>query len=117
MSPLPPNATIGIVGKLSYTASGGGFSNLFPVPEYQRDAVDNYTTEYVPSSYASVSGFSSNGRGIPDISAFSTNFPTVVDFVSFPVGGTSASTPLWASIITLLNDYEASQGGIYDMRY
>lgn len=103
-------STISIIGRLSYTASGGGFSNLFPAPLYQRDAVDNYTTNHIPESYRSVSGFTSSGRGIPDISAFSTNFPTVVDYVTFPVGGTSASTPLWAGIVALLNDYQASKG-------
>lgn len=67
--------------------------------------------KHIPESYRSVSGFNARGgRGIPDVSAFSTNFPTVVDYITFPVGGTSASTPLWAAIVTLLNDYEASQG-------
>ena len=104
-------STIGVVGRLSYTASGGGFSNLFDTPNYQKAAVDNYMSRHVPRSYYQTPGFNARGgRGIPDVSAFSTTFPTVVDFVSFPIGGTSASTPLWAAIITLLNDYEASKG-------
>ena len=103
-------STISVVGKLSYTASGGGFSNLFKTPSYQTAAVQNYTTNHIPESYHSVPGFNAKGRGIPDISAFSTNFPTVVDYITIPIGGTSASTPLWAAIVTLLNDYEASKG-------
>ena len=103
-------STISVVGRLGCTASGGGFSNLFSAPNYQASAVDNYTSKHIPESYHSVPGFNAHGRGIPDISAFSTNFPTVVDFITFPVGGTSASTPLWAAIVTLLNDYEALQG-------
>lgn len=103
-------STISIVGRLGYTASGGGFSNLFGLPGYQATAVDNYTSKYVPASYQTIPGYNPPGRGIPDVSAFSTNFPTVVDFVTFPVGGTSASTPLWAAIVAVLNDYEASKG-------
>ena len=102
--------TISGLASLGYTASGGGFSNLFPRPNYQLDVVDSYVSKHVPKSYESESGYSSKGRGIPDVSAFSTNFPTVVSSVTLPIGGTSASTPLWAAIITLLNDYEASKG-------
>ena len=29
--------------------SGGGFSNYFAMPEYQKDAVDNYLTNYYPN--------------------------------------------------------------------
>ena len=103
-------STISIVGRLGYTASGGGFSNLFSTPSYQEAVVNAYTTHHVPESYHSVSGFNAHGRGIPDTSAFSTNFPTVVDYITFPVAGTSSATPLWAAIVTLLNDYEASKG-------
>ena len=101
--------TISGLASVGYTASGGGFSNLFPRPNYQIDVVDSYVSRHVPKSYETVSGYGT-GRGIPDVSAFSTNFPTVVSSVTLPIGGTSASTPLWAAIITLLNDYEASKG-------
>jgi tripeptidyl-peptidase-1 len=103
-------STISVVGKLGYTASGGGFSNLFPTPEYQTSVVNSYVSKYVPASYNAEPGFNARGRGIPDISAFSTNFPTVVDLITFPTAGTSAATPLWAAVVTLLNDYEASKG-------
>ncbi len=102
--------TISVVGKLGYTASGGGFSSLFSAPDYQKSMVESYTSKHVPASYSSVQGFNAKGRGVPDVSAFSTNFPTVVDYITFPVGGTSASTPLWAGIVALLNDYEAEKG-------
>ena len=103
-------STIDVTGRLSYTASGGGFSNLFSMPGYQIRVGSKYVSRSIPSSYHSVPGFNPNGRGIPDVSAFSTKFATVVDDITFPVSGTSASTPLWAAIVTLLNDYEASKG-------
>lgn len=102
--------TIRVTGRLGYTASGGGFSNVFSTPDYQKTVVDAYVGNHVPASYTSVSGFNAQGRGIPDVSAFSTNFPTVVDYITLPVGGTSAATPVWAAVVTLLNDYEAGKG-------
>ena len=103
-------STIPAVDKISYTASGGGFSNLFTAPLYQSPVVDGYIITRIPWSYRSVSGFHAAGRGIPDVSAFSTNVPTVFNSLTIPLAGTSASTPIWAAIVTLLNDYEASKG-------
>lgn len=103
-------STIDISGQVYYVASGGGFSNLFTAPGYQSSAVDNYTSNYVPDSYSGYSSYNPKGRGIPDVSAFSVKFPTVYAGLSVPIGGTSASTPLWAAVVTLLNDYEASKG-------
>ncbi|KAK4561459.1 hypothetical protein LTR86_004777 [Recurvomyces mirabilis] len=99
----------GLINKLSYTASGGGFSNMFLRPAYQNEAVSAYVKNSVPSTYSQYPGFNASGRGMPDVSALSTNFPVVYLGLTFGVGGTSASTPLWAAIVTLLNDYEASQ--------
>lgn len=100
----------GLINKISYTATGGGFSNLFSRPSYRNHTVSQYIANHVPESYYSDLGFNSSGRGIPDVSAFGTNFPVVCESVTVPIGGTSASTPLWAAVITLLNDYEVSQG-------
>jgi tripeptidyl-peptidase-1 len=107
--------TLDTFTKSFYTASGGGFSNLFPRPKYQAGAVSSYINDHVPRSYYNISGFNASGRGVPDLAAFSTNFPTVVSLVpgvplTVAIGGTSSATPLWAAVIALLNDYEASQG-------
>ncbi|KAK4495342.1 hypothetical protein PRZ48_013673 [Zasmidium cellare] len=93
-----------------YVASGGGFSNYFPAPAWQAVATTDYINTHVPTSYFTESGFSRYGRGIPDVSAFSTQFPTFVSGFSVPIGGTSAAAPTWAAIITLLNDYQISKG-------
>jgi tripeptidyl-peptidase-1 len=108
-------STLDTFTKSFYTASGGGFSNLFPRPNYQSYAVPNYIKTQVPTTYYNISGFNASGRGVPDLAAFSTNYPTFVSFVpGMPVmvaiGGTSSATPLWAAVIALLNDYEASRG-------
>lgn len=45
-----------------------------------------------------------HGRGIPDVSAHSYHHLTVWNGVSHLVDGTSASAPLFAAIISLVND-------------
>jgi tripeptidyl-peptidase-1 len=103
-------ATIPTASKLGYTSGGGGFSNLFARPNYQSEKVQSYINNYIPASYKNESGFNASGRGYPDVAAFSTQFPTFVDGFMLPIGGTSAATPTWAAVISLLNDYEAFHG-------
>ncbi|KXT13424.1 hypothetical protein AC579_9904 [Pseudocercospora musae] len=103
-------STIPVTSRLGYTASGGGFSNIFDRPSYQDDAVSKYLNNHIPQTYHGRSGFNGRGRAIPDIGAFSTQFPVFSGSLRFPLGGTSAATPTWAAVITLLNDYEAFHG-------
>lgn len=102
--------TLDAFTKTFYAASGGGFSGLFRRPRYQRRVLGEYVRTQVPSSYRNVSGFNAKGRGIPDVSAFSSGFPVVANGLSLAIGGTSAAAPTWAAVITLLNDYEVSKG-------
>ena len=80
-------------------ASGGGYSAIYPLPDYQRAAVENYQKTVFP--------YNTGGRGIPDISANSspdTAYTIVLNGQLLSIGaGTSASTPVWASLILLLN--------------
>jgi len=87
--------------------SGGGFSNQFPMPEYQREAVESFfrnanTTETAgslpPKEY-----FNMTGRGYPDLAAIGQNVPVVFDSELQMTGGTSASTPIVAGLISLIN--------------
>lgn len=82
--------------------SGGGFSDVFPSPSYQYNAVSNYLKSHAPKYGASV--FNSSGRGYPDVSALGLNLATVRNGAAQPVGGTSASAPIFASIINMLNE-------------
>jgi tripeptidyl-peptidase I len=88
--------------------SGGGFSNVFAMPSYQTDAVNNYLTNYSPGYASSI--FNSNGRAYPDISANGNNI-AIVEYGEFTnVGGTSASTPIVASLFTLINNQLIAAG-------
>ncbi|KHN94163.1 tripeptidyl-peptidase 1 precursor [Metarhizium album ARSEF 1941] len=86
----------------AWSGSGGGFSELFPQPSYQADAVNgwlrNDQTHQSQTPY-----FNSSGRAYPDVSALATNFPIVVSGAFVRVGGTSAASPVFASIVQLLN--------------
>lgn len=94
-------------GVLSYY-SGGGFSSVFPRPSYQSDAVSNYLTKYAPKYGESV--FNSSGRAYPDVSALGLKLATVYLNQTYGIGGTSASAPIFASIINLLNEERLEQG-------
>jgi kumamolisin len=78
-------------------ASGGGVSDVFPLPSWQANAG-------VPAS-TSGSGSGSGGRGVPDVAGNAdpvTGYLVVVDGKQQPIGGTSAVAPLWAGLIARL---------------
>jgi len=89
--------------------SGGGFSNYFTAPEYQKNFISTWRTSAghkLPES----SLFNSTGRGFPDVAAMGTGFQVFVKSIQVPVGGTSASTPTFAGIVSLLNDLRFQRG-------
>jgi len=83
--------------------SGGGFSWLFDCPDYQNASVQHYlsTVSELPPS----TSYNPNGRATPDVSALgSEEFQVMIGGTCTLVGGTSASTPTFGGIVTLLND-------------
>jgi tripeptidyl-peptidase-1 len=89
--------------------SSGGFSNYWPMPDYQKSAVAAYLQQsgLPDTSY----GYNTSGRAYPDISAQATNF-IVKTLIWIPaVSGTSCATPTASGIFTLLNDLRMQNGG------
>jgi len=89
-------------------ASGGGFSVVADRPTYQTDAVAAYLASGVklpPATY-----YNTNGRGFPDVAALGSAI-LIFDGEIDTVGGTSASCPMVAGIIALLNDYAITKTG------
>ena len=77
------------------SGTGGGISDLFPVPTFQAKA----------SLPASVNG-GRRGRGVPDVAgnaAPASGYAVVVDGKTEVVGGTSAVAPLWAGLTALIS--------------
>ncbi|KAH8883036.1 alkaline serine protease [Thozetella sp. PMI_491] len=101
--------------------SGGGFSNYFARAEWQNDAVQTYldTADLPFTGYTNWTGnfsditsgvFNINGRGYPDVSAIGDRFVTAYDDNLYLVGGTSLAAPVWAAIITRLNEERIAIG-------
>lgn len=88
--------------------SGGGFSTIFDRPSYQSSAVESYLSN--GPSLPPKSDFASTGRGYPDVAAMAHNYPIVVDGTDYAGSGTSASTPLFASMVALANSARISAG-------
>lgn len=87
--------------------TGGGFSNYFPQPKYQKNAVD----KYVKGLKGMHDGlYNKAGRGYPDISLRAYHYITVWNGTAHILDGTSASSPAAAGIFALVNDALAAQG-------
>ena len=79
-------------------ATGGGVSAIFPRPSYQSN-VNIRTVNLLPLAIV--------GRCIPDVAANAdpdrSPYAIVLQGKIVGYGGTSAATPLWAALITLIN--------------
>jgi len=87
-----------------YIYSGGGFSNYFTIPDYQKDAVSSYLKNNPPSYPSNIWNSTGNSRAYPDISANGANYVIAVDGNFTLVYGTSASTPVVGAMLTMVND-------------
>ena len=87
--------------------TGGGFA-IFNEnrPTWQNTAVENY----LKSKAKRPTNFQKTGRGYPDVAAVGHYCPTVMGGSLTPVDGTSCSSPVFAAMVTLLNDYQTSLG-------
>lgn len=84
-------------------ATGGGVSDVFAQPSWQANA-------NVPPSVND----QHVGRGVPDIAGDAdpiTGYQVRVDGSEFIIGGTSAVAPLWAALITLINQQRGKSLG------
>lgn len=126
---LPPGADVRRDEEVAAVAigfrSGGGFSNIYPTPDYQKAAVDKYfevadpivqAYPYYSSVYNDSFGagggiYNRAGRAYPDVSAAGANFVLYGNNqTSYPNGGTSVSAPIFASILTRINEERLAVG-------
>ncbi|KAH7136164.1 tripeptidyl-peptidase-like protein [Dendryphion nanum] len=87
--------------------SSGGFSDIWTRPSYQDVAVTDYLTK-LGSQWEGL--YNPQGRGFPDIAAQGSRFRVIDKGTQIMVGGTSASAPVVASVIALLNNARISSG-------
>jgi len=91
-----------------FWTSGGGFSNITQVADYQRDFVTAYLKSGIPFPPPNV--WNVGGRAYPDVAAVGHNLIVALNGVFIPVDGTSASAPIFAGVITLLNNARLNAG-------
>lgn len=95
--------------------SGGGFSNYFDAPDWQTDAISAYFDEVTldftgytdPGTNFSDVGdgvYKIGGRGYPDVSAIGDYYVVYTEGQWARVGGTSLSSPVFAAVLTLVNE-------------
>ncbi len=85
-------------------ATGGGVSEFFARPAYQDHA--NVPPSTNPGNFV--------GRGVPDVAGNAdplSGYDVYVDGQPMIVGGTSAVAPLWAALLTLVNQIRGKQIG------
>ena len=82
--------------------TGGGFSTIFSQPSYQSSAVSGYF-DSLSKSEEPVSGYDAGNRGYPDVSMAGYNYEVVIGGSTFSLSGTSASSPVFAGVVSLVN--------------
>jgi len=85
-------------------ATGGGVSQYYPVPSWQRKA-------RIPHS---VNPGRHRGRGVPDVAGNAnpdTGYRVRYDGNMHSLGGTSAVAPLWAGLIARMNQHLGTRLG------
>ncbi|KAL2147945.1 hypothetical protein VTI28DRAFT_3423 [Corynascus sepedonium] len=88
----------------SFLSSSGGFSDVFSTPAYQLGAVTKYKHRERHHLATLAGRFNGRGRGYPDVAALASTYLAVVDDKLTTVFGTSAATPVFASIISMINN-------------
>lgn len=93
-------------GGTANSSSTGGFSDVFRAPTYQRARVHAYlAAESDRFDRLNLTGlFDARGRGVPDVSALAADYIVAVGGAFRRVFGTSASAPVVASIIAMVNN-------------
>jgi len=83
-----------IVWKQARGATGGGISDVFGIPRWQRHV-------NVPKS---VDPPYREGRGVPDVAANAVGYRIVIGGKEHVLTGTSAAAPLWAALVARINE-------------
>lgn len=99
---------VGAEGAVTQFSSGGGMSWYDPIPSYQADAVAGYYK--VAQNLPSAGYFNRAGRATPDLAAIGIGLEVLQYGQWQSVGGTSASCPITAGLISLLNNERLAAG-------
>ncbi|KAJ3820218.1 peptidase S8/S53 domain-containing protein [Lentinula raphanica] len=91
--------------------SGGGFSNVFKVPDYQKDAVATYLKNFKTDNFTSaVFNSSGDSRAFPDLATNGAAYVVAGAGEFVLEWGTSASSPTMGAILAMINDARLAVG-------
>ncbi|CZR57887.1 related to tripeptidyl-peptidase I [Phialocephala subalpina] len=110
---IKPNASVTEpeIACATKIASGGGFSNVFPMPSYQSQALKSWFKNYPPPYEAGRFNNSQQMRGYPDVSANGAKYVVaLLGGYNYHLYGTSASAPTFGAVITLINEARLNVG-------
>ncbi|KAL3463032.1 peptidase S8/S53 domain-containing protein [Aspergillus heterothallicus] len=99
--------THGISPESAIDFSGGGFSERFPRPTYQDASVGAYLSK-LGDKWNGL--YNRHGRGIPDVAAQANDYLIIDHGQTYKIGGTSASAPVFAAIVSRLNAARLKDG-------
>jgi len=95
------------VAETAASFSAGGFSNFFTQPSYQTAAVAKYLTALGTTNSGK---FTPTGRAYPDVSAQGVDVEIFFGGEEGTVDGTSCASPIFTSVIALINDQLVAAG-------
>ncbi len=91
--------------------SGGGFSHYYEAPDFQADYVNSYFDKVGSSIKSSTTvNYDKTKRAYPDVSMAGENYLTNIGGSYYKVDGTSASAPVFAGVVALINSYRLGKG-------
>mmetsp|Transcript_89408 Transcript_89408/g.255308 ORF Transcript_89408/g.255308 Transcript_89408/m.255308 type:complete len:559 (-) Transcript_89408:594-2270(-) len=90
--------------------SGGGFATSKGNNRTQASWQEDQVSSYQAACGVKDSKYVAEGRGIPDVAAFSAYYNYYRNGGASQVDGTSAAAPVWAGIIALINDQRLEAG-------
>jgi hypothetical protein len=79
-------------------------------PTWQSSDVQAYFKKVVGTVREPVAGYRATGRGYPDISFLGTNYAVAIGGDWYSVSGTSASCPVFAGMVSLINGVRIASG-------
>lgn len=89
--------------------SGGGFSTYYTQGSWQSNLITHYF-DSLSATEVPANGFNEKGRGYPDVSLIGVYYQVVINSVTYSIFGTSASAPVFAGMVSLLNWFLVSNG-------
>jgi tripeptidyl-peptidase I len=92
----------------TFITSGGGFSETFSSPKYQTESVAQFLGNSKNNTFGP--GYNVKGRGYPDVALIGHLYPIFVGGAPEVKDGTSASTPVMAGILALVNAKRIAAG-------